>query len=192
MDYRILKNNENEFFIEITRETFRTRIEFEFTPEDDFRGVAISCSYDFKGHPIGYLKDNGLYLTKITGHSTRPLFHIDETSIQAGPTLVDNFEINKNFQKEGFSTNELISGFHPHIGQKKLGNYVLGFTKKNTLSEIAKKYKEEYTCQYAIKLPGEKRGGFYFRSSSQTVSEGCLPIKVALIFESKIDNLRNL
>ena len=192
MEYKIWKNNENEFFVELIKNKFRTRIEFDFVPPDDFKGIAVSCNYDYKGHPIGFLKDNGLVLSNITGRVSRPIFDIDETYIQAGPTLVENHEINKDFLREGFSAGEIISGLHAHIGNKKTGNYVLGFTRSNTLSEIANKYKSDYHCQYAIKLPGFKRCGFYFKSSNQTIKVGTFPIKAALIFESRIKNTRNL
>jgi hypothetical protein len=188
MNYTILKNTEEEFFVEIERNTFRTKIIFDFIPEEDFKGIAICCSYNFQGKAIGFLKDNGLIVHKIDGKPNRPIFHIDDTIIQAGPTLIENFEPVRNFQTEGFSTHDILSGPHAHIGQKKFGNYILGFTKSCTLSEITKKY-QDYNIQNAIKLPGLKQVGLYFKSSHQTVSFGNLPMTAALCFESKFKDV---
>ncbi len=192
VEYRIWKNTEEECFIELTKDKFRTRIEFNWSPPENFRGIAVSCNYDYKGQPIGFLKDNGKLLPTAIGHETRPIFNIDETYFQAGPTLVENFEINKSFSKEGFSTNELIAGLHAHIGNKKYGNFVVGFTKSLKLYDIANKYKKEHSCQYAMKLPGFKRCAFYFASSNQVIKIGTFPIAAALIFESRIENRSNL
>jgi hypothetical protein len=183
VEYKILKNNDEEFFIEIQKNTFSHKILLDFTPDDDFYGLAICCNYHYKGHPVGFLKDNGLVVSTIPGKKMRPGFEIENTIIQAGPTLIENFDHKKNYKDEGFCTHDIISGLHVHIGQKKFGNFIVGLTRKSTLSEIIQKY-DDFSVQNAIKLPGGKQAGFYFRSSHQIIQEGLIPMPVALIFES--------
>ena len=121
MQYQILKHNDAEFFCEFTRNTFRSRVIFDFTPEKDFKGLAIGCNYSFKGHPIGFLKDNGLIISQIQKSNQRCVMIVDDCAIQAGPTLVEDFEIFTNYKAEKFSARELLKGFHVHIGKKKIG-----------------------------------------------------------------------
>ena len=189
MNYIILKNTEEEFFLEIEKNSFRNKIMFDFVPEENFKGVAICCSYNFKGKAIGFLKDNDLIVHKIKGKENRPLFYIDKsTIIQAGPTLIKNFKPIKKYQEEGFSTHDILKGPHAHIGQKKSGNYILGFTKSCTFSEIIKKY-EHYNAENAIKLPGLNQIGLYFKTKKQTICIGNLPMTAALCFEDKLNEI---
>jgi len=182
MEYTIHRNNEDEFLIEIQKDSFSTKIVFDFEPGDNFYGLAICCNYHKNGHPIGFLKDNGLIMTKIEGKKFRPIFEVGNSIIQAGPTLLENFQIQKRFKEEEFSASELSPGCHVSIGQKKFGNYIVLLTKKCLLSGITKKL-DEMNCQNAIKLPGLNQVGFYFRSTHQIVKAGNLPMPVALIFE---------
>jgi hypothetical protein len=191
MDYKIIKNTENEFFVEVDKDSFRTKIVFDFIADENFKGIAVCCSYNFKGQAVGFLKDNGLIVSKVHGKHNRPIFRIDDTIIQAGPTLLENFEPSKRYQEEGFSSHEILKGTHTHIGQKKFGNYIIGFTKDSTLSEIIKKY-QEFNVQNAIKLPGLKQVGFHFKSSHQVISVGSTPMSAALIFESRLKEVTNL
>ncbi len=191
MEYRILEKNDDDFFLEITRESFRTRIEFDFTPPDDFKGIAVCCSYSFKGNPVGYIKDNGLVRNPISGYKQRPLFQIEDTIIQAGPSLIKNSEPFKDYLSEGFDQRMILSGFHAHIGRKTSGNIVIGFTKKTTFVNLVNKYASLLTTE-AIKLPGLGKGGFYFRSKHQTIQEGVFPLPAALILEPKRDKVGDL
>ncbi len=188
MQYKIVESSEDTFMMEITQNSFRTRIELDWTPEENFKGVAVSCNYHFKGHPIGFLKDNRLIRKQIDGRKQRALFSIDDTEsmIQAGPSLIVNGEPKKNFKDEGFATHYILKGLHAHIGRKNSGNYILGFTEKCTFNEMIKKY-EDLHCEHAIKLPGLKQFSFYFKSVKQTIQKGVFPIPVALIFESRLD-----
>lgn len=192
MDYNFLRRDPDEVFIEIVSGSFRTRIEFDWTPEDDFEGVALVCNYHFKGHAIGLIKDNGLMISTIPGKKERPVFKIPETEslIQAGPVLVKDYE--PIYNSKGFASKSILSGPHCHIGRKRSGNYIVGFTRKYTPLEIANKYKE-LNAQEAIKLPGmEKSVGFYFKSRLRTLKEGTIPFPVALIFESPLKKLTHL
>jgi hypothetical protein len=191
MEHKILKHNEEECFIELINNDFRTKIEFNFNPNENFKGLAVCCNYHYKNHPVGYLKDNNLILSKITGHKHRATFDIGDTTIQAGPTLIENYEKKRAFKEENISTKQIVSGFQVHIGMKKSGNIIIGYTEKNTLKEITLKY-EEYHCQNAIKLPGRDCGSFYWKSTMQEIKKGLFPIPVALIFESRLKKVRDL
>ena len=150
MQYRILTKSEEECFIEVTENTFRTRIEFDYTPEEDFYGIAVCCNYHFKGHPIGYLKDNGLVKKQIDGYKNRPIFTIEDTIIQAGPTLIKNEFPHKDYISEGFSAHQILKGFQCHIGKKQSGNYVLGFTKNYKFSDLCNKYHKFSPSRQAV------------------------------------------
>lgn len=186
MEYQILKHNDEEFFCEFFRDTFRSRILFNFTPDENFRGLAVGCNYSFKGHPIGFLKDNGLIISQVNKNNQRCIMNIEECAIQAGPTLVEDYEKFTKFIAEKFSTNDIVSGFHVHIGKKRLGNYIIGYTNKSTMSQISEKY-ISYNVLDAIKLPGLKKGSFYWKSSKQEIKLGKFPIPVALTFEPRLD-----
>lgn len=122
MEYKIITNSDEECFIEITKNTFRNRIEFDYTPPEDFYGVAIGCNYSYKGHPLGFIKDNGSIVSQINGKTQRGLFCINETDtiIQAGPSLLIDNEPQKDYKAEGFSSHFILSGLHSHIGKKKI------------------------------------------------------------------------
>lgn len=182
MEYKIISSDVNNFFVEIKDETFDTKILFNYTPESNFLGLAVGCNYSYKGNPIGYLKDNGLLLTKIPGHVCRPLFAFDNTVIQAGPTLLENFEPQFDWKKEKFNAQDIVSGFHAHVGQKKSGNYVFGMTTKLSFQKIIQEY-QSHNVQNAIKLPGLNKGSFYFKSRDYLIKEGLFPIPVALVIE---------
>lgn len=186
MDKKILLISDEECFIEITKNTFRNRIEYDWTPEENFEGVAVGCNYSFKGHPIGFLKDNGDVKSKIDGRRQRAVFCIDETEtiIQAGPSFLIDNEPQKDFKKEGFATHYILSGLHCHIGRKKSGNYVVGFTSNLTFNQLIAKY-QELNVDDAIKLPGLKQCSFYATTSKSTLQHGLFPIPVALIFEPR-------
>jgi hypothetical protein len=190
MQYRIIKNTQDTFLMEITQNSFRTRIEFDWTPEEDFKGVAVCCNYHFKGNPIGFLKDNRLIRKQIDGKTERALFKIEDTDsmIQAGPSLIVEGKPKKNFKDEGFATHHILKGAHAHIGIKNSGNYVIGFTEQCTFNEMINTY-QELNCLNAIKLPGLKQFSFYFKSVKQKIEKGVFPIPVALIFEPRLDNL---
>jgi hypothetical protein len=164
---------------------------FNFTPEPDFIGLAVGCNYSFKGHPIGYLKDNGMIISQINKNNQRCIMNIEDCIIQAGPTLVEEYEKFTNFSAEKFSTNEIVSGFHVHIGKKKMGNYIIGFTKKATMAQISEKY-IDYHVLDAIKLPGHKKGSFYWKSKKQEIKLGLFPIPVALTFEPRLQEASDL
>ena len=181
MDYTIHRNNQDEFLIEILRDSFSTKIAFDFDPGNNFYGLAVCCNYHKNGHPVGLLKDNGLIVSKIEGKKFRPSFEVGNSVIQAGPTLIENFEKQKRVKAEEFSTGEIVSGIHVSIGQKKFGNYVIILTKNASLGEITEKL-AAMNCQNAIKLPGLKQVGFYFRSTHQVVKYGNFPMPVALVF----------
>ena len=191
MEYQILRHNDDEFFCEFSRNSFRSRVLFDFTPEPNFVGLAIGCNYSFKGHPIGFLKDNGLIISQINKNNQRCVMEVDNCTIQAGPTLVEDYEKFTKFAAEKFSTNDYVSGFHVHIGKKKMGNFVIGFTRKATMAQISDKY-IEFKALDAIKLPGHKKGSFYFKSSKQEIKEGLFPIPVALTFEPRLNESGNL
>ena len=191
MEYKILNKTEDECFIEIIKDTFRTRIEFDWVPEENFKGVAVCCNYHFMGNPVGFIKDNGLVRSKNVGNRKRPLFVINDTIIQAGPTLISNCEMKKDYISEGFHSRHILSGFHAHIGVKKSGNYVLGFTKKTTFVELVNKY-AALNVENAIKLPGYNKGMFLFQSTQQTIKEGLFPCPSALIFESRLNYVGDL
>ena len=193
VDYRFLSKTNEECFIELTENTFRTRIAFNFKPDDDFIGIAVCCNYHFKGHPIGHIKDNGLILRQIDGYKKRACFAIGETAIQAGPALIEEGKCKKNkeYFKEGFATHHILKGLHVHIGQKKSGNTDIGFSNNLTFGEIIKKYENLNTIE-AIKLPGLKRGAFLFQSKVQKISQGLETIPVALIFEPRLEKVGNL
>jgi hypothetical protein len=193
MEYRVLSFSDEECFIEISKNTFRTRIELNWSPDEDFTGIAVGCNYNFKGHPVGFLKDNGLIVSQIDGRRNRGIFEISDTNtiIQAGPSLVIDKEPQKDFKKEGFATHYILSGLHSHLGKKKSGNYVVGFTKKKTFNQMIKKY-QELNAEDAIKLPGLKSCSFLFKTKARTYQEGVFPIPVALIFESRADEFGNI
>lgn len=191
MDYRFLSKTEDELFIEVTRNTFRTRIEFDYTPAEDFKGIAVCCNYSFMGNPIGYIKDNGLTRNQISGFKNRPLFQIEDTIFQAGPSLIKDGEPFKDYKSEGFHERFILSGFHAHIGRKDSGNLVIGFTKKMTFVSMVNKYASLNVVE-AIKLPGHNKGAFCFKSKFQTISEGTIPMPVALILEPKRDKVGDL
>lgn len=180
-----MKNIPEEFLSEIKKGSFRTRIVFNFMPDQNFRGFAVGCNYSFKGSTLGYLKDNGLSLTKVIGKRKTSVLEIDDTVIQAGPTLVNCSEKLIEWRKEKFYSNQILKGFHAHIGIKKNGNILIGFTTEKTLGKIAKLYIENNALS-AIKLPGLKTGSFYFKSSHQEIKRGLFPIPVALIIEQKL------
>jgi len=186
VEYQILKHNDEEFFCEFYRGTFRCRILFDFLPDENFRGLAIGCNYSFNGHPKGFLKDNGLIISQVNTSNKRCIMNIEDCAIQAGPTLVEDFEKFTKYLAEKFSTNDTVSGFHVHIGKKKMGNYIVGFTKSANLSQISDKY-IAYNVLDAIKLPGLKKGSFYWKSSRQEIKLGKFPIPVALTFEPKLN-----
>jgi|694.fasta_scaffold09792_17 hypothetical protein len=191
MKYLKKINRDHEFYAEIFRDTFRTRIVFDFMPDENFKGFAVGCNYSFCGNPIGYLKDNGKSLTNVTGKRKTSVFEIEDTVIQAGPTLVDCFEKMINWRKEGFISHDVLRGFHPHIGKKKTGNIILGYTTTKTPLSIAKQYMK-FTVLSAIKLPGLRKGSFYFKSSHQEIKIGLFPIPVALIIEPKLESKTSL
>jgi hypothetical protein len=191
MEYTIHRNNEDEFLIEIQKDSFSTKIVFDFEPDENFYGLAICCNYHKNGHPIGFLKDNGLIVSGIEGKKFRPSFEVGDSVIQAGPTLIENFIQQKRYKEEEFSTGEIVPGLHLSIGQKKFGNYVVLLTRKAALNVITEKL-EKMSCQNAIKLPGLKKIGFYFRSKHQIVKEGLFPMPVALIFCPRIEKNTNL
>ena len=191
MEYTIHKNNEDEFLMEIQKDSFSTKIVFNFEPDDSFYGLAICCNYHKNGHPIGFLKDNGLIITKIDGKKFRPIFEVGNSIIQAGPTLLENFVHQRKFKEEEFSACDLSPGYHVSIGQKKFGNYIILLTKKAGLTEITNKL-DDAGCQNSIKLPGLNKLGFYFRSTHQIVKAGNLPMPVALIFQPRIEKNTNL
>jgi hypothetical protein len=186
MQYTIFKNTPDEFISEITAKSFRTRIVFDFEPYDGFKGFAVGCNYSYKGNPLGFLKDNGKNLTQTIGKRKTSVFEIDDTVIQAGPTLVDCQEKLIEWKKENFYSNEIIKGFHVHIGIKKNGNILMGFSENRTLGKIANLYLEHHALS-AIKLPGLKVGSFCFKSMSQEIKKGLFPIPVALIIEPKLE-----
>jgi len=186
MDYEILRNNQEEFISEIKSNTFRTRIVFDFEPEKKFKGFAVGCNYSYKGNPLGFLKDNGKKLTTTIGKRKTSVFEIEDTVIQAGPTLIDCQEKMIEWRKEYFYSNEIIKGFHAHIGVKKNGNILIGFTDNKTLGKIADIYLE-YHALSAIKLPGHNVGSFYFKSRVQEIKRGLFPIPIALIIEPKLE-----
>ena len=193
MDYRFLSKTNEECFIELTENTFRTRLAFNFKPSEDFIGIAVCCNYHFKGHPLGYLKDNGLVMRQIEGHRKRACFAIGDTIIQAGPALIVNGQKKKNkeYIEEEFSTHYILKGLHVHIGRKKSGNIVVGFTHNLTFGQIIDKYDNLNTTE-AIKLPGLKQGSFVFKSKSQTITSGLEIMPIALIFEPCIEKVGNL
>lgn len=191
VNHKLLTHNEDEFFIEIVRDTFRTKIMMDFEPDENFKGIAVCCNYHFKGHPIGYLRDNNLVIKQIDGRMQRATFEIGESVIQAGPTLVENFEAVRDFKSEGFATHYILKGLHSHIGLKKSGNIVFGFTRKNTLKEITDKYMDLST-QNAIKLPGLKQCSFFCNLGTQYIKEGVFPIPVALVIEARLHSVSNL
>ena len=193
MDYKIISNSEEECFIEVIKNSFRTRIELDWTPEKNFSGVAVGCNYSFKGHPVGFLKDNGLVRSVIDGRRQRAVFCVDETDtiIQAGPSLLIDEEPQKDFKAGGFATHFILSGLHSHIGKKKNGNYIIGFTNKLTFNQMIEKY-QSLQAEDAIKLPGLKYCSYIFQSRMQTVKHGLFPIPVALIFEPRIKEAGNL
>lgn len=191
MEHKLLKHNEDEFFIEIIRDTFRTKIMLNYEPDEKFKGIAVACNYHFKGHPIGYLRDNNLVIKQIDGRVQRATFEIGESAIQAGPTLVENFEPIRNFKSEGFATHYILKGLHSHIGLKKSGNIIFGFTRNNTLKEITDKYIDLHV-QNAIKLPGLKQCSFFCNLGAQYVKEGAFPIPVALVIEARLNSVSNL
>jgi hypothetical protein len=43
MEHKILKHNEEECFIELINNDFRTKIEFNFNPNENFKGLAVCC-----------------------------------------------------------------------------------------------------------------------------------------------------
>lgn len=187
MEYNILCHNKEEMFIELTRETYRTRIEFNWTPEENFHGIAVCCNYHYKGHPLGYLKDNALVRRQVDGKKQRGIFIIPDTNtvIQAGPKFLESNVVNKNFRKEGIATHEILKGFHVHIGKRKSGNIIVGYTLNSTFSQIIKKYRDMFVYD-AIKLPGHRNGSFILRTRLQYIQHGLVPIPVALIFESPL------
>ena len=193
MDYRIIANSEDECFIEVVKNSFRTRIDLDWTPEENVSGVAVGCNYNFKGHPVGFLKDNGLVRSVINGRRQRGVFCIEDTDtiIQAGPSLLINEEPQKDFKAEGFATHFILSGLHSHIGRKKSGNYIVGFTSKLTFNQMIEKY-QSLNAEDAIKLPGLKYCSFIFQSTMQTVKHGLFPVPVALIFEPRLKEVSNL
>ncbi len=191
MDYRVLEKTEDQCFIEVIKDTYRTRIEFDYTPSEDFKGIAVCCSYSFKGNPVGYLKDNGLVRNGISGYRQRPLFELGDTIIQAGPSLIKEGEPFKDYLSEGFDQRAILSGFHAHIGRKESGNIVVGFSKKLTFVSMVNKYAELFTTE-AIKLPGHKKGAFYFKSKYRIVKEGVYPTPAALIIEPKLNKVGDL
>jgi len=190
MDYYILSDNDKEFFIEINKDTFRTRIEFNWIPEENFKGVAVGCNYNFKGHPVGFLKDNGIVKRLIEGKKNRAIFTIKETDtiIQAGPRLIKDFEPVKDYRSEGFASHDILSGLHCHIGKKKSGNYLVGFTENFTFNQIINKY-QDLRAEEAIKLPGLKSCSYVFKSRVQNIQYGVIPIPVALIFEPRLNKV---
>ena len=190
MNYVFISKNDQECFIEFEIDTFRTRIEFNFTPDDNFKGLAISCCYSFKNHPIGFIKDNGLIRTETIGYRQRPLFEINDTMFQAGPTLISESKPFKDFTNEGFDERKILSGFHAHIGRKQSGNIIVGYSANYTLGQMINRYQELFAVE-AIKLPGLKEGAFFFRSSRQTIKAGFYPMPCALIFEPRIEKVNN-
>lgn len=193
MEYKIITNSDEECFIEITKNTFRNRIEFNYTPPEDFYGVAIGCNYSYKGHPLGFIKDNGSIVSQINGKTQRGLFCINETDtiIQAGPSLLIDNEPQKDYKAEGFSSHFILSGLHSHIGKKKSGNYILGFTKLLTFNQMIEKYQTLFV-EDAMKLPGLKLCSFYFANTRQEIKHGTFPIPVALIFEPRLKEVAHL
>jgi len=183
MEYRYWEHNDDNFFIELTKGAFSTKIKMNFEPPEDFIGLAVGCNYHYNGHPIGYLKDNGLLIQQIKGKETG-LFVIDDTIIQAGPILVEDDYPRKDYREQGFSATHILSGLQVHIGQKKSGNILIGMTKKNTYAQIIKKYCD-YNTTYALKLPGRNQGSFYYKSEFKEVREGLFPIPCALVLCKK-------
>ena len=121
MEYRYWEQNSENFFIELKKGTFMTKIKLNFTPPDDFIGLAVGCNYHYMGHPKGYLRDNGLVIQQIKGKETG-IFKIDDTIIQAGPILVEDGVQAINYLKQGFASHSIVSGLHVHMGEKKSGN----------------------------------------------------------------------
>jgi hypothetical protein len=193
MECKIITNSDEECFIEITKNTFRNRIEYDWTPDENFIGLAVACNYNFKGHPLGFLKDNGKIKSQISGNKKRAIFQIEETEtmIQAGPTLVRDFQATKNFKEEGFSSHYILSGPHSHIGRKKNGNYILGFTSKHTFNQMISEYLD-FKVDDAIKLPGLASCCFFIRTKNKTIQQGAFPAPVVLIFESKRNKLTDI
>lgn len=185
MDYNILSKNDKECFIEIVRDTFRNRIEFNYTPDDNFKGIVVCCNYSFKNHPVGFIKDNGLIRSNIMGYQKRPIFEINDTIIQAGPTLIRDSEAFMDYESENIDPRRILSGYHAHIGYKKSGNIIVGYTADYSLRMIVNRYLDLHAVD-AIKLPGLKEGAFYFSSTVQTLKTGIYPIPAALVFESKL------
>lgn len=187
MEYNILKHNKEEMFVELTRQTYRTRIEFNWVPEENFSGVAVCCNYHYKGHPLGYIKDNSLVMRQIDGKKQRGIFLIPDTNtvIQAGPKFIESNITNKDFKKEGIATHEILKGFHVHLARRKSGNLIVGYTLNSTFHEIIAKYRNIHVYD-AIKLPGHKNGAFIFKTKAQYVQYGLVPIPVALIFEPRL------
>lgn len=187
MKYTIYKNNPQGFFMELADGTYRTKILFNFTPDDTFYGVAVGCSYLKNNHPVGYLKDNDKLVTQIPGKEERPYFTIGGTVIQAGPTLIkDKIPLRRKYTTEGFSSHDVVAGIHCHIGRKKSNNLIIGMTREATFSDIVTHY-EEFHCENAIKLAGLKSARFYFRSRIQKIQEGEFPFPVALVFQSLLE-----
>jgi hypothetical protein len=177
--YRYWDQDEDIFFIEFTKDTFKTKIKFDFTPDESFLGLAIGCNYHYNGNPIGYIKDNGLVMQQIKGKDTG-IFIIENTVVQAGPILVENSKARIDYRAQGFSASQIISGLQIHIGEKKSGNILVGMTKQSTYRQIVDKYLD-HNVDYALKLPGLKQGSFYYKSQHKEISEGLFPIPCALI-----------
>jgi len=188
MNYRIRENSSKAFLIELKLNTFRTRIEFNYTPPENFSGIAVACNYNFRGHPIGFIKDNGLVKRQFDGHRHRSLFYKYDTCIQAGPALIKDSKAcgHKDFVKESFSTHYIVGGFHSHIGRKKSGNIIIGCTYEDSLVKIIKRYKKIHATE-AIKLPGLSQASFYCNIKQYTLKEGVFPIPVALVFETRLN-----
>lgn len=183
MEYTIIKNTENIFLIQI-KDKYKVALLTNWSPDSKFQGLAVRCSYDVNGNPIGILKDNNLDITQVYGKPERPVFEINRNVFQAGPTLIQEGKPKKfnYYKKEGFSSGEIKSGEHCHIGIKKNGDVLVGWTKDYTLSEIIRFY-EELSAEYVIKLPGHNKTGFLFCSKIQKIQKGEFKWPAALVFE---------
>lgn len=192
MVYNILSSDKDDFAIRISPKTFRTRIEFNWTPPKNFYGIAVVCNYHYLGHPVGVLHDNNLVVTQVRTAIPRPTFEIGDTVIQAGPTLVQDGKRMKRKHgfTEGFHKRNLKIGFHTYIGITGGGSIVLGYRKHTNIRGLCEKCLA-YNTKEAIKLPGLKQGGFVFNNRQTHIKIGPDVFPAALIIEPLLKDRRN-
>lgn len=193
MIYKILSSNPDDFAIRVLRKTFRTRIEFNWTPPEKFYGIAVVCNYHYLGHPVGTLHDNNLVVTRVRTTMPRPTFEINgDTVIQAGPTLVQDGKRMKRVHgfSEGFHKRNLKIGFHPYIGMAKNGSLILGYHKDINIAGLCDRC-IKYKAVEALKLPGLHQGGFIFNNRQTHIRVGVDMFPVALIIEPLLKDRGN-